>query len=150
METGQIAELRRWAQQLHEGSGAENRAAGRAILMLLDEIERLREELERSRSSPPDDPPAEPEDEEPPPKQSWFRRNFGIGELRQKLDLRSLPRRRLAKWALGLALLATLVFASLALGAVLTAPALDGRAKPAMVMLPVGCFLFADCLTCGA
>ena len=46
MDREQVLELRRWARGL-EGSGdsAELRAAARAILLLVDEIDRLRGEL---------------------------------------------------------------------------------------------------------
>ena len=109
--------------------------------MLLEEIERLRKEVERSRSAPPDDdePPRREEPpstfgEDAPP--GWFRRTrawlSGPWEVH---ELRSLPRRPAAKIVLGLAILAGLVFAGLALGAVLAAPALDAKGPPANALL---------------
>jgi hypothetical protein len=44
-----LEELRRWGQALREAGGEESCAAGRAILMLIEEVERLRLELGRAR-----------------------------------------------------------------------------------------------------
>lgn len=49
LEEDQIGALRRWGQALREAGGAELAPAGRAILMLLEEVERLRLELVRTR-----------------------------------------------------------------------------------------------------
>jgi hypothetical protein len=52
----QEQELRRWAACLTETAEAERRSLGKAILMLLDQIESLRADLERCRIEvPPDD-----------------------------------------------------------------------------------------------
>jgi hypothetical protein len=60
----QIAELRAWAARLEERSESndELRAAGRAIRMLVDEVENLQARLVVSEAGAP--PPAS---EEPPP-----------------------------------------------------------------------------------
>jgi len=55
VDTGHLTELRRWATRLQETSSSEEmRAAGKAILMLADEVEqltlRLRAEREASRA----------------------------------------------------------------------------------------------------
>ncbi len=64
VDPGQIAELRRWARQLQETGGSEEaRAAARAILLLVDEIERLRGEGEERAEEAQEEPPRE---EEPP------------------------------------------------------------------------------------
>jgi hypothetical protein len=44
-----LEELRRWGQALREAGGEESCAAGRAILMLIEEVERLGLELGRAR-----------------------------------------------------------------------------------------------------
>lgn len=44
-----LEELRRWGQALRDAGGKESCAAGRAILMLIEEVERLRLELRRAR-----------------------------------------------------------------------------------------------------
>lgn len=64
MEAEHERELRQWADALAGAAEAERRAMGRAILMLLDRIEGLRAELERT-SREPEPQPAEPEVTEP-------------------------------------------------------------------------------------
>src|SRR5439155_11707690 len=111
--------------------------------MLLDEVERLRDELERGRRTPPEDKeprgPGRQEDEPElataPRFQGWLRKRFGSGDLGRRLDLRSLPRRRPAKFVFGLALLGALVFAGMSLGAQLAAPALDAEGPHANALL---------------
>ena len=50
MDRAQIVELKRFAKQLEQtGGGEETRAAARAIVLLADEVESLRRELERER-----------------------------------------------------------------------------------------------------
>jgi hypothetical protein len=62
MDVEQERELLKWAASLTEAAEPERRAMGKAILMLRDQIESLRAELERrSAEEPPDDsevPPA--------------------------------------------------------------------------------------------
>ena len=115
VDAGQIDELRRWGQNLSEdGSHPELQPAGRAILLLIDEIERLREQTR------PDEPPSEdgdgrPEtapDPDPGPRPTPTRRKRGFFHRYRRL-------------AIGLAVLGALVFATLALGARLSAPGLD-------------------------
>lgn len=66
MESEHERELRQWADALAGAAEAERRAMGRAILMLLDRIERLRAELELERAAPPaQPPPADPEATDP-------------------------------------------------------------------------------------
>jgi peptidoglycan/xylan/chitin deacetylase (PgdA/CDA1 family) len=110
VDAGQIAELRGWGERLaRDESHPELRPAGRAILLLIEEIERL------SSSAPPSEPPGDaPEDEEPP---------AGDGEPGE-------PRRRwhgFFRLAVALGILGALVFATFALGARLSAPTLDAE-----------------------
>jgi hypothetical protein len=111
VDAGQIDELRRWAQKLSEDeSHPELQPAGRAILLLIDEIERLGAQE-----------PAPPQDEPPPPAE----------------DGPAPPQRRRPKpkgWFSGLrklvivgAVVAALVFATLALGARFARPSLDAQ-----------------------
>ena len=121
MDAGQIDELRRWGQNLSEdGSHPELQPAGRAILLLIDEIERLREQTR------PDEPPSEDGDgrpetapgPEPGPRPT---------RTPQKRDFFHRYRRL----AVGLAVLGALVFTTLALGARLSAPGLDPQGPAA-------------------
>jgi len=127
VDTGQIAELRRWAQGLAQDEAhRELQAAGRAILLLIEEIERLGAGAPRPPRSP--QPPAPPEapksDEEPtaeeepePPRRRRRRRR------RQETGPRSW--RGLFRLTVGLGVVGALVFATFALGARLAAPSLD-------------------------
>ena len=80
MDAGQIDELRRWGRQLAEDeSRPELQPAGRAILLLIDEVERL--QSEQSPKKPPsgdggDAKAVEPEAEDRPPakKRGFFDR----------------------------------------------------------------------------
>jgi hypothetical protein len=114
VEAGQIAELRRWAAGLaRDGTNGDLRAAGRAILLLLEEIDRL-----RSTPGPPDPPhPPEPppEDGERPPP----------AERRARRSLEPKRWRGLFRLAVAVAALGALVFATFALGARLSAPSLS-------------------------
>jgi hypothetical protein len=49
LEEDKLEALRRWGQSLRDAGGEEHAAAGRAILMLVEEVERLRLELLRTR-----------------------------------------------------------------------------------------------------
>jgi hypothetical protein len=49
LDEAKLEELRRWGQTLREARVEESVAAGRAILMLIEELERLRIELWRAR-----------------------------------------------------------------------------------------------------
>jgi hypothetical protein len=49
LEEDKLEALRRWGQGLRDAEGEERAAVGRAILMLIEEIERLRLELLRTR-----------------------------------------------------------------------------------------------------
>jgi hypothetical protein len=49
LEEDKLEALRRWGQGLRDAGGEERAAVGRAILMLIEEIERLRLELLRTR-----------------------------------------------------------------------------------------------------
>lgn len=82
MDQRQLAELRRWATRLQEtGSSEETRAAGKAILMVTEEVARLTLQLDAARSS------GEEAEQEPEPdaeraehsRGAWFRRTFGLG-----------------------------------------------------------------------
>lgn len=94
MDAERISELRRWGRRLQERerAGEELRAAGRAILMLVDEIESLRLALTERRkpepdgpSPPVDDERAEPMDfageEQVPGLGHWLKRTFGSGSV---------------------------------------------------------------------
>jgi hypothetical protein len=49
LDEDKLEALRRWGQGLRQASSEEHAAAGRAILMLIEEIERLRLEHSRTR-----------------------------------------------------------------------------------------------------
>ena len=49
LDEPKLEELRRWGQALREAGSEESVAAARAILMLIEELERLRLELRRAR-----------------------------------------------------------------------------------------------------
>jgi hypothetical protein len=51
LSDGRLEELRRWGRGLRDTRGEEQAAAGRAILMLIEEVERLRLELLREQST---------------------------------------------------------------------------------------------------
>jgi hypothetical protein len=59
LEDDELEALRRWGQALREAGGEELAPAGRAILMLLGEVERLRLELSLRRPSREDLPSGE-------------------------------------------------------------------------------------------
>jgi hypothetical protein len=48
LDESNLEELRRWGQALRDGDSERSAAAGRAILMLIEEIERMRLELLRA------------------------------------------------------------------------------------------------------
>ena len=119
MDTAQISELRTWAEGLsRDDSSRELRAAGRAILLLLEEIDRLR------RAAPPPPPPESspdaPTDEPPAPA-------GGSRGARARASTRDATKRwrGLFRIAIAAAVLGALVFATFALGARLSAPSLD-------------------------
>ena len=49
LDDDRLEELRRWGDRLRGAGGAEQAAAGRAILLLIEEVEGLRLELTRTR-----------------------------------------------------------------------------------------------------
>jgi len=106
VDAGQIAELRRWGERLvADESHPELRPAGRAILLLIDEVERLR--ATPGPPEPPDEGVEEPEHEAAPP-----RRRLRVGPFRL---------------AVALGIVAALLFATFAVGARLSAPSLDAE-----------------------
>jgi peptidoglycan/xylan/chitin deacetylase (PgdA/CDA1 family) len=110
VDAGQISELRRWAEGLAgDQSQADLRAAGRAILLLIEEVERL--------GSTPPAPPG-------PPTTGWE----VLPEPAEHRP-RGGPRRwrSLFRLAVPFGVLAALVFATLALGSRLSAPSLDAE-----------------------
>jgi peptidoglycan/xylan/chitin deacetylase (PgdA/CDA1 family) len=109
VDAGQIAELRRWGEQLaRDETYPELRPAGRAIMLLVAEVERLRSsEPAEPPEAPPDDESAEEPEPEPPRRR---RRGRGLFHL-----------------AVAVGILAALVLATFALGARLSAPSLDAR-----------------------
>ncbi len=127
MDAGQIDELRRWGNKLaQDDSHPELQPAGRAILLLIDEVERLRA-AETVTNGPPDAPPpagdggdsaadAQPRRPAPRTKRSWFhgyRRFVIVGVV-----------------------LGALIFATFALGARLSAPSLDASGPTADAVGP--------------
>jgi hypothetical protein len=61
MDVAQVTELRSWAARLEElGSSEEMRAAGKAIHMLVDEVESLQAKLVEAEAGAPPAAPAEP------------------------------------------------------------------------------------------
>src|SRR5207244_9791847 len=58
LDEDKLEALRRWGQALREARSEEQAAAGRAILMLLEEVERLRLELLRAREQSSREDPA--------------------------------------------------------------------------------------------
>jgi peptidoglycan/xylan/chitin deacetylase (PgdA/CDA1 family) len=118
VDAGQIDELRAWGRQLADDeSRPELQPAGRAILLLVDEVERLR--AERPEKQPPsgDGGDAEPETPDRPParrKHSFFARFHRIHRL-----------------GIAAVVVGALVFATFALGAELSAPGLDPQGPAA-------------------
>jgi hypothetical protein len=116
VDAGQIDELRRWGQQLADDeSRPELQPAGRAILLLIDEIERLRAETTADGPPSVDGGGTEPE-ETPRPQERRERRTIF---------------RRYHRLAIALVVLGALVFATFALGAKLSAPGLDPQGPDA-------------------
>jgi hypothetical protein len=76
LDDDKLEALRRWGQALREGNGEELAAAGRAVLMLIDEVERLRLELRRVPDEMKrEEQPEEPEEpEEPTPSSTLQQR----------------------------------------------------------------------------
>ncbi len=118
MDATQIDELRRWGEKLsRDDSQPELRSAGRAILLLIAENERLRT---------PAEPPAQHDgdDDEPPAGDDPYEAR------RQQRARRAAGSQK--RWfhnafrlAIAGAILAALVFATLAVGARVSAPSLD-------------------------
>lgn len=66
LDDDKLEALRRWGEALRERDGEELAAAGRAVLMLTEEIERLRLELRRAREQMNrEEHPNEPEESTP-------------------------------------------------------------------------------------
>lgn len=78
-----LTELRRWAMQLQESSSNEElRAAGRAILMLTEEVTQLTLQLDEARNSEHDVDQETDLSRDTEPEhggRAWFRRTFGLG-----------------------------------------------------------------------
>jgi hypothetical protein len=55
VEQARLAEIKRFAKQLHELDGEETRAAARAILLLADEVESLTLALAAAKDAPADE-----------------------------------------------------------------------------------------------
>jgi hypothetical protein len=66
MDRRQEDELRAWATALTRAQEADRKAMGRAILMLLGQIESLRSQLDRAAPEPPASPPPAPAETEKP------------------------------------------------------------------------------------
>ncbi|PWU22866.1 MAG: hypothetical protein C5B48_09590 [Candidatus Rokuibacteriota bacterium] len=87
MDERQHAELRRWAMRLQESSSNEElRAAGKAILLLTEEVAGLSLQLDAARAEARESQAAEPTaderagsvDEDEHGAKAWFRRTFGM------------------------------------------------------------------------
>ena len=123
MDAAQIDELRRWGEKLsRDDSQPELRSAGRAILLLIAENERLRT---------PAEPPAQDDggDDEPPsgddPYEARSRQRARRATGSQKRWFHNAFRLAIAG-----AIIAALVFATLAVGARVSAPSLDALGPP--------------------
>jgi peptidoglycan/xylan/chitin deacetylase (PgdA/CDA1 family) len=119
VDAAQIEELRRWGERLaHDQSHPELRPAGRAILLLIAENERL-----RAPAEPPDEDAPRDEDDQPPldddGDEARGARRSRAGRSRKRWFHKAF------RLAIAGAILGALVFATLALGARLTAPSLD-------------------------
>jgi hypothetical protein len=120
VDAAQIEELRRWGERLaRDQSHPELRPAGRAILLLLAENERL-----QARAQPPDEQAPGDDDDQPPLVDDL--------DETQPRGRRSRASRGRKRWfhkafrlAIAAAVLGALVFATLAVGARVTAPSLD-------------------------
>lgn len=72
MDATQITELRTWASRLEErATDDELRAAGKAILMLVDEVENLQAKAARPQVTAPLPAAPAPEQPSPPADQPW-------------------------------------------------------------------------------
>lgn len=95
MDEEKLALLRRWGEGLTDDDREEVRAAGRAILMLSDEIERLHIDLWHARDARPDEPdePVEPSPEpaEGAPEEAARERSLGA-TLRGRIAALSLTK----------------------------------------------------------
>jgi hypothetical protein len=60
LDDDKLEALRSWGERLQEASGEERSAAGRAILMLIEDIDRLRNELSRARWQLSEQHPVDP------------------------------------------------------------------------------------------
>jgi hypothetical protein len=119
VDPGQIEELRRWGRRLSQDqSHPELKPAGRAILMLIAENEQL-----RAAAGPPPEDRYDDDDYQPPPVEEE-----PAPRQRRQRERRAKARRwghGFFRLAVPLGILGALVFATLALGAKLTAPNLD-------------------------
>src|SRR3954447_7681585 len=74
LDEEKLEALRSWGERLRQAGGEESAAVGRAILMLVEEIDRLHIELWHARLHPSEGTPVEthgpPEDEEEEPVSS--------------------------------------------------------------------------------
>jgi len=126
-----MGELRTWAEALgRESTSAEARAASRAILLLADEVERLSAELEQARTDrPPDEPPTDDWPDDPaarrPSRFAALKKWLAAPVGPRRLDLRR--RRALRRMVVALVALGALAFATLSLGARLSAPTLHAE-----------------------
>jgi hypothetical protein len=84
LDDDKINMLRRWGEGLQADGREELRAAGRAILLLIEEVERLHVELWRDRPADlGDEPPAEADEVEV--ESSLLSRLRHIGRRREEL-----------------------------------------------------------------
>jgi hypothetical protein len=92
VDVAQVTELRQWATRLEDASTEELRAAGRAIRMLVDEVEGLQAKLvEAEAGAPPPvtapSPEATPEATDPPWAAAADERTQGSFRSRLKRSL---------------------------------------------------------------
>lgn len=65
LDDDKLEALRGWGERLRQASGEEQSAAGRAILMLIEDIDQLRNELSRARWQLSERDPAPAPSDEP-------------------------------------------------------------------------------------
>jgi peptidoglycan/xylan/chitin deacetylase (PgdA/CDA1 family) len=121
VDAAQIEELRRWGERLaSDQSQPELRHAGRAILLLIEENERL-----RAPEEPSGDDSASPSDDDQPP-------TVEDADEAGRRERRRRTRRGQKRWfhnafrlSIAAGIVAALAFATLAVGARVSAPSLD-------------------------
>jgi hypothetical protein len=112
LDEERLEELRNWGERLRQASGEESAAVGRAILMLVEEIDRLHIELWHERMQPSAQPAATVgtiEVEEEPVASSLhgrlqrlLRRDEAVEPVEQSVDKESAGTTSAQAWIAGL------------------------------------------------